>query len=57
MRAGSDFQRSESSPGSRPCSVLPDLLTSSPSQRQDKSTSEEVIFFNFIKTCFKFHFL
>ncbi|XP_043478362.1 traf2 and NCK-interacting protein kinase isoform X2 [Leptopilina heterotoma] len=41
MRAGSDFQRSESSPGSRPCSVLPDLLTSSPSQRQDKSTSEE----------------
>ncbi|XP_031830848.1 serine/threonine-protein kinase msn isoform X15 [Nomia melanderi] len=38
---GSDFQRSDSSPGSRPSSVLPDLLTSSPSQRQDKSTSEE----------------
>ncbi|XP_063990242.1 serine/threonine-protein kinase mig-15 isoform X10 [Diachasmimorpha longicaudata] len=38
---GSDFQRSDSSPGSRPSSVLPDLLTSSPGQRQDKSTSEE----------------
>ncbi|XP_033340928.1 serine/threonine-protein kinase msn isoform X11 [Megalopta genalis] len=38
---GGDFQRSDSSPGSRPSSVLPDLLTSSPSQRQDKSTSEE----------------
>ncbi|XP_011050586.1 PREDICTED: traf2 and NCK-interacting protein kinase isoform X12 [Acromyrmex echinatior] len=36
-----DFQRSDSSPGSRPSSVLPDLLTSSPGQRQDKSTSEE----------------
>lgn len=40
--SGGDFQRSDSSPGSRPSSVLPDLLTSSPSQRQDKSTSEEV---------------
>ncbi|KAK0084055.1 hypothetical protein PV325_007688 [Microctonus aethiopoides] len=40
---GGDFQRSDSSPGSRPSSVLPDLLTSSPGQRQDKSTSEEVI--------------
>lgn len=49
MRAGSDFQRSESSPGSRPCSVLPDLLTSSPSQRQDKSTSEEVRFLTFFR--------
>jgi len=39
---GGDFQRSDSSPGSRPSSVLPDLLTSSPGQRQDKSTSEEV---------------
>ncbi|XP_076247712.1 serine/threonine-protein kinase msn isoform X16 [Calliopsis andreniformis] len=39
--SGGDFQRSDSSPGSRPSSVLPDLLTSSPSQRQDKSTSEE----------------
>lgn len=39
---GSEFQRSDSSPGSRPSSVLPDLLTSSPGQRQDKSTSEEV---------------
>ncbi|KAL0106608.1 hypothetical protein PUN28_016352 [Cardiocondyla obscurior] len=38
---GGDFQRSDSSPGSRPSSVLPDLLTSSPGQRQDKSTSEE----------------
>ncbi|XP_012135430.1 serine/threonine-protein kinase msn isoform X11 [Megachile rotundata] len=38
---GADFQRSDSSPGSRPSSVLPDLLTSSPGQRQDKSTSEE----------------
>ncbi|XP_044012521.1 serine/threonine-protein kinase mig-15 isoform X4 [Aphidius gifuensis] len=38
---GSEFQRSDSSPGSRPSSVLPDLLTSSPGQRQDKSTSEE----------------
>ncbi|XP_015438887.1 PREDICTED: serine/threonine-protein kinase mig-15 [Dufourea novaeangliae] len=38
---GGDFQRSDSSPGSRPSSVLPDLLTSSPSQRHDKSTSEE----------------
>jgi len=41
---GGDFQRSDSSPGSRPSSVLPDLLTSSPGQRQDKSTSEEVRF-------------
>ncbi|XP_072765584.1 serine/threonine-protein kinase mig-15 isoform X10 [Anoplolepis gracilipes] len=40
-RSGGDFQRSDSSPGSRPSSVLPDLLTSSPGQRQDKSTSEE----------------
>ncbi|XP_011268372.1 serine/threonine-protein kinase mig-15 isoform X11 [Camponotus floridanus] len=40
-RGGGDFQRSDSSPGSRPSSVLPDLLTSSPGQRQDKSTSEE----------------
>ncbi|XP_023290367.1 serine/threonine-protein kinase mig-15 isoform X3 [Orussus abietinus] len=40
-RRGCDFQRSDTSPGSRPSSVLPDLLTSSPSQRQDKSTSEE----------------
>ncbi|KAK9310582.1 hypothetical protein QLX08_000135 [Tetragonisca angustula] len=39
--SGSDFQRSDSSPGSRPSSVLPDLLTSSPGQRQDKTTSEE----------------
>ncbi|XP_017876620.1 serine/threonine-protein kinase mig-15 isoform X11 [Ceratina calcarata] len=39
--SGGDFQRSDSSPGSRPSSVLPDLLTSSPGQRQDKSTSEE----------------
>ena len=39
---GGEFQRSDSSPGSRPSSVLPDLLTSSPGQRQDKSTSEEV---------------
>ncbi|XP_034186325.1 serine/threonine-protein kinase msn isoform X9 [Osmia lignaria lignaria] len=38
---GADFQRSDSSPGSRPSSVLPDLLTSSPGQRQDKTTSEE----------------
>ncbi|XP_034934818.1 serine/threonine-protein kinase mig-15 isoform X3 [Chelonus insularis] len=38
---GGDFQRSDSSPGSRPSSVLPDLLTSSPGQRQDKSNSEE----------------
>ncbi|KAK2576176.1 hypothetical protein KPH14_007495 [Odynerus spinipes] len=38
---GGEFQRSDSSPGSRPSSVLPDLLTSSPGQRQDKSTSEE----------------
>lgn len=43
-RSGGDFQRSDSSPGSRPSSVLPDLLTSSPGQRQDKSTSEEVRF-------------
>lgn len=43
-RGGGDFQRSDSSPGSRPSSVLPDLLTSSPGQRQDKSTSEEVRF-------------
>ncbi|XP_046735240.1 serine/threonine-protein kinase mig-15 isoform X7 [Diprion similis] len=40
-RRGGEFQRSDSSPGSRPSSVLPDLLTSSPGQRQDKSTSEE----------------
>lgn len=40
--SGGDFQRADSSPGSRPSSVLPDLLTSSPGQRQDKSTSEEV---------------
>ncbi|XP_033311230.1 serine/threonine-protein kinase mig-15 isoform X9 [Bombus vosnesenskii] len=39
--SGGDFQRSDSSPGSRPSSVLPDLLTSSPGQRQDKTTSEE----------------
>ncbi|XP_057326928.1 serine/threonine-protein kinase mig-15 isoform X9 [Microplitis mediator] len=39
--SGGEFQRSDSSPGSRPSSVLPDLLTSSPGQRQDKSTSEE----------------
>ncbi|CAB0039451.1 unnamed protein product [Trichogramma brassicae] len=36
----SDFQRLDS-PGSRTSSVLPDLLTSSPGQRQDKSISEE----------------
>lgn len=45
---GGDFQRSDSSPGSRPSSVLPDLLTSSPGQRQDKSTSEEVRHLKFI---------
>lgn len=49
---GGDFQRSDSSPGSRPSSVLPDLLTSSPGQRQDKSTSEEVRFIRpFIYLC------
>ncbi|XP_014214502.1 misshapen-like kinase 1 [Copidosoma floridanum] len=35
-----DFQRLDS-PGSRTSSVLPDLLTSSPGQRQDKSISDE----------------
>lgn len=49
---GGDFQRSDSSPGSRPSSVLPDLLTSSPGQRQDKSTSEEVRFIRpFVYLC------
>ncbi|XP_058799974.1 mitogen-activated protein kinase kinase kinase kinase 4 [Phymastichus coffea] len=38
--ASSDFQRLDS-PGSRTSSVLPDLLTSSPGQRQDKSISDE----------------
>lgn len=46
---GGEFQRSDSSPGSRPSSVLPDLLTSSPGQRQDKSTSEEV---RYTRLCF-----
>ncbi|XP_011495967.1 PREDICTED: misshapen-like kinase 1 [Ceratosolen solmsi marchali] len=35
-----DFQRLDS-PGSRTSSVLPDLLTSSPGQRQDKTISDE----------------
>lgn len=56
--SGGDFQRSDSSPGSRPSSVLPDLLTSSPGQRQDKTTSEEVryIFFHEKKMYINIHF-
>jgi serine/threonine protein kinase len=38
--ASGDFQRLDS-PGSRTSSVLPDLLTSSPGQRQDKTISDE----------------